>query len=200
MDSTTLEILFGTDKVQLTNEKDLVSKRPSTFIAYFKGADKVFNLFTGKVIYIGCYKGMSTLSVSVSDGEIMRYLNLHNIQVVTGDIINPKKFLGEADSKNGFQLEYCSQWQAESVMPVRINNRTFFKQNPMNILNGQYKPTYNKQIVRGYTLPDDTVELTDAQKREFSGSNAVKIEQGVKQITSISEFTPAMIEEFTNNY
>lgn len=204
MDSTTIKALAGNTKAVLTNEKDLTSKKPSTFTASFSNIEKVYSLLPGKIIYIGIYKNTGTLAVAVSDYEIIRYLNIENIQVTSGETISKGRYLGTANKKYGLQFEYCSQWQGESVRPVRLENRTFFKQNPIDLLNGIYVPEYNKEIVRGYNLSDDVVKLTAEQDIEFSSNNGpvqeVVIDSSNYQITSLSEITPEILAELSNNY
>lgn len=198
MDSTIAKALAGKNKIVLANEKDLSSSKPSSFTASFLGVKEVYSLFPGEVLYVGIYKELGTLTILVSDFEIIRYLNISDIQVNKGDQVSTNRYLGVVNNKYGLQLEYCSQWQGSSVMPVRLNNRTFFKQNPLDILNGKYKPDYHKEIERGYTFPDTTKELTVAQQLEFSSDSAI-IDKDAKQITSEDEITKAIRDMLSGN-
>ena len=202
MDSTILELLSGSKKVKLTNESDLTSKKPSTFTASFSNIEKVYSILPGQVMYIGVYKDVGSLTILVSDYEIVRYLNVSQIQVQIGDTINSGRHIGIADKRYGLQFEYCSQWQGQSKMPVRLSNRTFFKQNPMDLLNGVYVPKYNKEIIRGYNLTTDIVELSKEQEIEFQEKDYVSldIDKNAYQITEVKNMTPSILDELSNNY
>lgn len=169
MDSLVLETLTGEQKskAKLINEDNLKSSKPSSFTATIKDITKVHAIFPGRVLYIGYYEGMGTVTILVSDKEIVRYLNITNIQVPIGNIIKKNTYLGDADKKYGLQFEYCSEWQGASKMPVRLNNATYFKQNPIEIFEGLYVPEYVIVPEQGYVDPDTTSELTPEQKNEF---------------------------------
>lgn len=196
MDSTVAKTLAGKNKIVLTNESDLKSSKICT--ASFSGVDKVYSLFPGTVLYIGIYKELGTLTILVSDYEIIRYLNIGDIQVNKGDSVSTSTFLGSVNSRHGLQLEYCSQWRGTSAMPVRLDDRTFFKQNPMDILNGRYKPDYHKEVDMGYTFPDTTKELTPAQQLEFSSDLAI-VDSSAKQITNDEDITKAIRDMLSGN-
>lgn len=204
MDSLILEILTGQQKsrAKLVNEDDLKSSKPSNFTATIKDITEVYAILPGEVLYVGYYEGMGTLSVLVSDKELVRYLNLTDIQVIPGQSFKKGTYLGIADKRYGLQFEYCSQWQGQSKMPVRLNNITYFKQNPIEVLEGLYVPEYHQHVTQGYVMPDDVVEMTDAQKAEFSSNMfatpAVYNEPAdFKGITRIQDFPPEAILELT---
>lgn len=203
MDSLVLQILTGqsNSKAKLINEDDLKSDRPSNFTATIKDIDKVYALFPGQVLYVGYYEKMGTLTVQVADGEIIRYLNLTDIQLGLGETMNEGRYLGLADKQHGLQIEYCTQWQGESKMPVRVNTSTFFKQNPIAVLEGEYTPTYNKKPIQGYVQPDEIVELSKEQKNEFNNEALFavpEITKGVYQVYDIQDIPPQGIDELTD--
>lgn len=199
MDSIILQTLTGSinTRAKLINEDNLNSEKPSSFTATFSGVDKVYSIFPGQVIYIGVYKDLGTLSVKVSDFEIVRYLNLTDIQVTPGETFNEGTYLGVANKQYGLQFEFCSTYQGDSKYPVRLNNETYFKQNPIAVLNGKYTPTYNKIVTEGYAEPDQVVELTEEQAGELSTEMFAKpdIDTNVYQITNILDIPPEGMDE-----
>lgn len=162
-----MKSLTGTTKCQLKNEKELLSKRPSSYTATISGAKKVYALFPGTVLFLGFYKNMGTLVMSVSNHEIVRYLNMKNIQAWTLQEINEGDYLGEPFSNPGLQFEYCTQWKGSSVYPVRTNNKLYYKQNPIDILNGLYIPEKEITIEPGITRPDDIITFTEDELKEW---------------------------------
>lgn len=202
MDSYILKTLTGESdsKAYLANEDDLKSKKPENFIATIKNIDKVYSIYPGKILYIGVYKEMGTVSVQVSDFEVVRYLNLKNIQVINGSTISAGQYLGEASKQYGLQFEYCTQWQGESVFPVRLQNVTTFKQNPIDLLEGKYTPEYNPPVTEGYTDPRDVQELTQPEIDELSNNmfDKPEIDPDVFQIFDLKDIPPGGIFELTN--
>lgn len=162
-----MQALTGTKTSILTNEKELKSSKPSTFTASFSKAEKAFSLFPGKVMFIGQFKNTTTVNVAVSDHEIVRYMNLTDVQVKQGAQITKGRYLGSVINNKTLDVEYCSQWQGDSVRPVRIENRTYFKQNPLDILEGMYVPQLTKDMMWGFNFSDDVIELTEDQKKEL---------------------------------
>ena len=167
MNSAVMKALTGLTTCKLNNEKDLKTKTPQSFTAIITGATKIYSLFPGKVLYLGFYKGMGTLTISVSNHEFVRYLNMNDIQVWNNATIRAGQYLGTAYAKTGLQFEYCTQWQGESKYPVRINNNLYFKQNPIDILEGKYVPQNEINISPGITRPNDVVKFTADQLLEW---------------------------------
>ena len=167
MDSKVLELLSGGTTGKLYNEKDLLSDSPTSFIATFSGIQKIFNLFPGRVVYLGFYKGLGTVSVQVSNHEVVRYLNLDTINVYKGNYLIEGENIGTVKTRRQFQFEYCTQWKGDSIYPVRFGTNLYFKQNPMDILNGLYVPQEEITISPGITRPNDVVTLTEEQIGEW---------------------------------
>ena len=188
MDQTIKQTLTGNTTCKLNNEKDLLSQNPQSYTATISGVNKVYSLFPGTVLFLGFYKGVGTLSVAVSNHEIVRYLNLTEIQEWSNSKVETGTYLGTANSRTGLQIEYCTQWKGESKYPVRINTDLYFKQNPIDILNGIYTPTNETDIRKGITRPNDIVTFTDDQKKEWESQAELdtshEIDPDAFQITS----------------
>ena len=166
MDSAVAKLLTGTN-CKLVNETDLKSKNPVSFTATISGASKVYHLFPGTVLFLGYYKKMGTVTVAVSNHEIVRYLNLKDIQGWNNSEVTQGQLVGEAYSVPGLQFEYCTQWKGDSIYPVRVNNKLYFKQNPIDILNGTYVPQNQITTQNGVVRMSTTVPFTQAQALEF---------------------------------
>ena len=203
MDSIVIQTLTGDakTKAKLLNEDNLNSEKPSNFTATFSDVNEVYSILPGRVLYIGVYKDMGTVSVMVSAYEMIRYLNIHDIKVINGESINERTHIGTAYKNTKFQLEYCSTWQGTSIYPVRLQNVTLFKQNPMPILNATYVPDYNRLVTQGYVEPDKVVELNEEQQAEFVDypfTIPTIVENDKQQITSLANWTAEMAQELTN--
>ena len=185
MDSTVAKLLTGTN-CKLANEKDLQSENPTSFTATISGASKIYNLFPGTVLFLGFYKNMGTVTVAVSNHEIVRYLNLKDIQGWNYCSVTKGQYVGETHPNNSFQFEYCTQWKGSSVYPVRVNNKLYYKQNPLDILNGLYAPENQISIKSGITRYNDKVKFTEAQAIELgptSIDNSDTYVQGARIVT-----------------
>lgn len=167
MNSKILNLLSGSTDGYLNNELDLNSKNPSNYTATISGVKIVYNLFPGKVLFLGYYQNKGTVTIAVSNHEIVRYLNLKDIQVWNVSKIDKGQLLGHVYSHSGLQFEYCTQWKGSSVYPVRINNNLYYKQNPIDILNGQYTPTLEVDVQSGITRPHDKIVFTPDQTKEW---------------------------------
>lgn len=174
VDSTVLNILTGgnSETCKLDNEKELASSRATTFTATISGVTDVFSLFPGKVLFLGFFEGMGTISIAVSNHEVIKYMNFDSILVTQFSKVNRGTRLGSIHSRKGLQLEYCTQWKGESKFPSRFNNRLFYKQRPLDILNGIYVPKMQVDIEYGLTLPNDKLQLSPVQEAEFGSGTA----------------------------
>lgn len=170
MNSDIAKLLANTD-CKLVNEQDLTSKKPSTFTATISGVSKVYNLFPGTVLFLGYYKDMGTVTIAVSNHEIVRYLNLKDIQTWNYASVTAGQYLGEAYSRSNLQFEYCTQWKGDSVYPVRIDNKLYYKQNPIDILNGTYTPINQINVQNGIVKLKSKVEFTPEQLLEWGPTN-----------------------------
>ena len=171
MNSDIMKTLSGTASCKLVNEIDLNSDNPSNFTATISGIHNVYSLFPGTVLFLGYYKNMGTITIAVSNHEIIRYLNMKDIQSWSYSSIKRGQYLGQAYSRSGLQFEYCTQWKGESKYPVRVNNNIYFKQNPIDILNGIYVPTKEVDIQNGVTRPKQKVKFNEDQLLEWGPVN-----------------------------
>lgn len=162
-----MKTLTGGKTCKLINESDLMSKRPTSFTAVISGVDEVYCLFPGTVEFIGSYKNDGTVTLLVTNHEIIRYLHLDDIPVIRNSLIETGAFLGKVPKRKNLEIEYCTQWRGESKYPIRLNTRTYYKQNPMDLLNGLYAPPREYAIEDGINRPNDTVELEPEQLLEW---------------------------------
>lgn len=168
MDSNVKQLLTGSTSCKLDNEKDLSSDNPSTYTATISGAKSIYNLFPGRVLFLGYYKGMGTITIAVSDHELIRYLNMQDIRINVFQEVDTKTFLGTVYSQKKLQIEYCTQWKGDSIYPVHVNTDLYYKQNPIDILNGKYIPQKEITIQDGITRPDVKVKFTQNELLEWS--------------------------------
>lgn len=167
MDSAILKTLTGSTTAKLKNESDLKKTSPSTYTATFSGVKKVYNLYPGTVLFLGYYKGLGTITVQVSPYEILRYCNLTDIQVWFNTEIETDDFLGIADPHKGLQIEYCTSGPDTSRFPVRINETTYYKQNPIELLNGNWSPEEPTESTDYLSFPSDTITMTNEEISEW---------------------------------
>jgi len=166
VNSAISKLLAGQD-CKLINEKDLSSKNPTSFTATISGVNKVYNLFPGIVLFLGYFEKMGTVTIAVSNHEIIRYLNLKDIQGWNYVKVAKGDYIGQAYPNKPMQFEYCTQWKGDSPYPVRVNNKLYFKQNPIDILNGLYVPKGEIDVQSGVVRPNDKVIFTEAQLLEW---------------------------------
>ena len=94
MNSSVLKTLTGINTCKLNNEEDLRKSDPKSFTATISGASKIYNLFPGTVLFLGFYKNMGTITIAVSNHEIVRYCNIKDIQVWNYTSIKKGQYLG----------------------------------------------------------------------------------------------------------
>lgn len=170
MNSQIAKLLSGSTTCKLTNETDLKSKKPTSFTATISGVSKVYNLFPGTVLFLGYYKKMGTVTIAVSNHEIVRYLNLKDIQEWNYSSVAQGQYIGEAYSNSFLQFEYCTQWKGDSIYPVRVNNALYYKQNPLDILNGMYTPTNEINVKNGVVRLNAKTTFTADQLLEWGST------------------------------
>ena len=176
MDSEVMNILSGGSKYIFNNEKDLRKEHPSNYTATISGISKVYNIIPGTVIFFGFFNNLGTLYVSISDYEVIRYMNLGSVTVRRSDELEKGAFLGEVAKNKSLLVEYCTEYQQGSPYPVRFNEWTYYKQNPIDILDGVYWPYQKGEVMNGVVRPNNTVEFTDQQKMEWFSSEYISPE------------------------
>ena len=91
-----MKALTGTTTCKLNNEDDLKKANPKTYTATISGAKKVYNLFPGTVLFLGYYRKMGTVTIAISNHEIIRYCNLENIQYWSNSSALKGQYIGTA--------------------------------------------------------------------------------------------------------
>ena len=127
----------------------------------------VFNIAYGQVVYVGQYDGLYTVNIKSNNNEVLRYGHLRYVSVNTGSYIKEGQRVGFSDEY--LHLEYATTWKGSSLFPVRINDLTYYKQDPQDILDGGY--TIEPEVALDYA-PTSTltqVTYTEDQKSEFTG-------------------------------
>lgn len=177
MGSTVLTTLSGGSNCNLNNETDLRSASPTTYTATISGITNAYSIFPGKVLFLGFYKGTGTLYISISKHEMIRYMNLKTMEAWKGQDVEKGTLLGTV-GKAPLQFEYCTVYQQGSKYPVRFANRTYYKQNPIDLLDGLYWPYKEITLRSGIVRPNSTYQFTEQQKREWYSSEYYTPEYG----------------------
>lgn len=128
----------------------------------------------GTVVFVGVSGSKFVVNVLHNSGECTRYGNIDQDPPQLNSRIYKGSSVGVV--KKYCTFEYCTTWQGNSLKPVRIFSKTYFKQNPSDILDGKYTITssQNSEVVIANNCQ---IELTDMQKKEFlysRGDNIVE--------------------------
>lgn len=161
-----IDKLTGTAGSTIEN-KDTISVINSARIP----CDQVYNLYYGQVVNISAADGRAVVNVKCNPSEILRYGNLKELTCAKSYFADPGAQLGVADEYVVF--EYCTLWQGQSVYPVRVNNITYYKQDPTDVLNGTYTIRRDGAQEQGYTRNRDRVRFTTDKQRELFGENVL---------------------------
>ena len=160
----------GSTTYKLDNEKDLRSKNPTTYTATISGVKNVYAILPGTVLFLGYYKGTGTAYVSISKHEMVRYMNLKELAVWKGQEISKGDLIGTTLA-TPLQFEYCTVYQQGSKYPVRFADRTYYKQNPIDLLDGTYWPYKELDLRSGIVRTNNTFTFTEEQKKEWYSSD-----------------------------
>ena len=125
----------------------------------------------GTVLYIGKQNGLYVVTVQCNANECLRYCNLKTCDVDLNDSITEGSVIGIANKY--VCIEYCTTGNKNRYV-VRIYNKTYFKQNPMDILEGKYDvlPYKPRNIISG---TKKYIQLTPSQQSEFGNSRGDNI-------------------------
>lgn len=169
MDNQILEKLSGGAKCTLVNEKSLRSKRPASFTAQISGVDGVFTLYPGTVEFVGTFEGANSVCVLMNDHEMFRFGGLAEVSeyVQKGRELSEFFKLGETARNKKCTFEYWTQWQGESKYPARVCGRVYYKQNPIDILDGIYVPPAPVVVVQDSTPINAEAEFTPEEDEEW---------------------------------
>jgi len=156
------------------DDSSKILRKWSTTKPYVTGYDiasTVANSVTyGKVVYAGQEPdGTFTVNVKCNDNEIFRYGNINSLFVRSSNLVGPGTKLG--DVKDFVHFEYATRWQGDSQFPIRVNQYLYFKQDPTDIVNSQYKPSQESSIEYYPTRnkPSIPVYISEEQAQEFKG-------------------------------
>lgn len=181
MDSEVMNILSGGRKYKLDNEKDLRKANPSTYTANISGVKEVYSILPGTVLFLGFYKGTGSLYISISKHEMVRYMNLDKIDVWKQSNVDKGTYLGVINSNKPLQFEYCTVYRDDSPYPVRYWDRTYYKQNPIDVLDGTYWPYKEITIEPGIIRPGNTFDFTEQQRKEWFSYESVRYSYGTER-------------------
>ena len=133
--------------------------------------DSVFSVSHGQIVDVGMdYDGYVVITVGVNHNEVIRYAHLNNSQFKVNQLVYPGLKLGDAHRYVVF--EYCTAWKGQSRFPVRAMNYTYYKQDPRDILNGNYMPQATSTTDTYVPATALTMEYTSQdQQNEFNVSN-----------------------------
>lgn len=126
--------------------------------------DKATSIVSGKVLFIGKTDRYYIVTIQCNSSECVRYGHLLSVDVKLNDEVTEGKVIGQADKFVLF--EYCTVAKGDSKFPVRIYSKTYFKQNPMNLLDSKYEviTTPNLDFV---SKSGKVIKLSTAQQLEF---------------------------------
>ena len=150
-----------------------IIRKWTTTVPYVTGYDiatsAAYSVTYGKVVYIGQeLDGTFTVCVSCNSNEMLRYGNITELYVGASDEVATKQELGRVNKY--VHLEYVTRWQGSSRFPVRINQYLYFKQDPVDIIDGTYLPAKDAPIQLDPTRNRSIVSYdSDEQQYEFKG-------------------------------
>lgn len=103
-----------------------------------------YSICPGKVVAIGKSEGTYAVSVLVNDFQLIRYTNLVTCDVKLNQTLTYDEKMGNCstlayNSTLAIVFEYCTATQSDSIWPVRIGSKTFYKHNPITLFNGTEK-------------------------------------------------------------
>lgn len=134
---------------------------------------KEVKAFTGgKITFIGTDNGVSVVTVQCNSNECLRYSNLKEISVQVNQTVKEDDLIGSVYSFA--KLEYCTAWKQNSTRVIRVYNKTYYLQDPMPFIRGEYKILVH-QDVKVVAGPSSLVKLTPAQIAEFGNSRGDNI-------------------------
>ena len=166
-----LDALTHSKSVTVTNSDNLRTAYPASLTATLTGASSCYVLNDSTVVDIGKVRGKYVVSTRVNAYEIVRYRNLKSVGVKINQKLSKGAYVGKA-SKNTLLLEYATSWRGNSNLCVRISNKTYFKQNPIDILDGTYILQNSTTSAFYPSRATDYISYTEAEAEEFGKSKA----------------------------
>lgn len=162
-----MNILTGGQSYKFDNEADLRKDHPSSYTATISGIKEVYNILPGLVFFLSSNNGMTSVYIAVSKHEMIRYMNLAVVDVNIGRDLSKGDLIGTVKAHRPLLFEYTTVYRTGSKYPVRFSNRTYYKQNPIDILDGLYWPYREPVLEAGIVNVNNTYEFTEQQKHEW---------------------------------
>ena len=118
----------------------------------------IYTFVEGDVIDVGKdpFTGNYVVDLYVNKIQLIRYCNLKSVDVEFGDSLLEGDPVGEADDY--VRIEYCSTAKKNSRWKVIVNNRLYYKHNPIDIETGKisldvyYDYDYDDEYVDGSNM------------------------------------------------
>lgn len=158
-----IETLTGNSKSAIMNSD--VSQINSARLQ----CENVYNVAHGQIVFIGAENGRAIINVKCNPSEILRYGNIKELNCAKGYYADIGAKLGVADSY--VEFEYCTLWRGNSNYPVRVNDKTYYKQDPTEVLNGLYTVRKDGAQEQGYTLNRNRKQSFTQSESTIFGEN-----------------------------
>lgn len=165
-----IDTLTGTAGSKIDNTDTI-----STILSARVSCENVYNVAEGQIVDIETSDGRAVVNVKCNPSEILRYGNLKELNCAKSYNAAIGAQLGVADDYVIF--EYCTAWQGNSHYPVRVNNYTYYKQNPSDVLSGTYTVRKDGAQEQGYVLNRNRVEFNETQTELFGENIYTKLEK-----------------------
>lgn len=170
--------LVGSQIITDEELKKVIDKRWCVYTKpYHTGIDifavKVNNICKGVVLSTGKQNDRYIVCVQIDANNCIRYGNIKSLSVKAGQLIYYDDEIGEADEFVHF--EHCTLERNGSNYPVRVNDITYYKQNPEKALFTDYLSDLVGYSKSGLTVvdkdtPAEHIELDKFQLDEFTGN------------------------------
>ena len=137
----------------------------------------VYSVSDGKVIFQGKFENNTiSVAVQINNSQVLIYGNLIDTELRPGMSVSTYDLIGH--TADYVKFEYCTSAQSNSKWPFRPNENTYFKQDPMQVLEGRVILTNYKSKTYEYaTEYVDEIPTEDEQIKEFSNCRGVIINE-----------------------
>lgn len=128
---------------------------------------KAYTLFPGVITYIGVANGRYVVSVQTNQDEVIRYGNISTLasKICASYRIDEGKLIGS--SNGNIVIEYCTTWSSGNNYSVHINGRTYYKQNPVDIIEDVYDVESFNKVTNFSNTGMYTHDFDSYQESEF---------------------------------
>lgn len=145
---------------------DIKAKWPTIYGCEYYDT-KATSVVSGKVLFIGKSDRYYIVTIQCNSSECVRYGHLLSVDVKVNDEVKEGTLIGQTDKFVLF--EYCTVAKGKSKFPVRIYTKTYYKQDPMPLLNKKYEVITTPDLTF-VNKPGSLIKLTSEQQIEF-GNN-----------------------------